>query len=223
MRAAIAVGMISLYAAMPVFAQDDGFVSPLPEAGRPAVAAPAAPSTNGARKRAQRAAAPVSPCEDMTKDWVDLRPVADFPALEGRVLIDLLQAALPICEAAQRDQPGNKRVTFVFARTLAIHGQNTRAAQLYRQLASARYVPAMTQLARAYYTGAGVPRDVVEACTRYVEAAKAGDAWAFNPAADCAILYSPVADQRRACQYFRKAQASDTAQTTTLTEADYCP
>jgi len=230
MRIAIGVlilGSLALCAAVPASAQDDGFIFPEPETARPApAAAPAGDATRPAsatRRRAAAAPAGGGLCEEMTKGWVDFRPLRDTPARDGRVALNMQQAALPICETANEAGTGGKRTTFVFARTLEVNGRNAQAVALYQQLADARYLPAMTQLARAYYLGAGLPRNVVEGCTRYVAAAKAGDKWALNPAADCAMLHTAVPDPRRACQFYRKAVASDTVQPTALTEADYCP
>lgn len=225
MRVVVALGMLAVCAGASASAQDDGFVVPQPETGRPAAAAAPSParSTGTTRRRAAEAPVADSLCQEMVRDWVDVRPVRDVPALEGRVPLDMQQAALRICATEQQAKPGDKRVTFAYARTLEVNGRNARAVQLYQQLAGARYLPAMTQLARAYYTGAGLPRNVIEACNRYVAAAKAGDKWALNPAADCAMLHTAVPDPRHACQYYRKAVASDTVQTLTLTEADYCP
>lgn len=211
-------------------AQDTLFVAPKPQGAAPAQSprAQSAPRSQASRQERQprttaaRAPAPTTQCEVMTKDWIDFRPVQDAPARDGRTTLEQQQAAVIECQAEQQRQPSNKRIAFVFARTLEVNGSTSRAAKLYQQLAASNYPPAMTQLAKAYFVGAGVPRDAVEACTRYVQAARAGDAWAYNIAADCLTRQTATPDTRQACRYYRQAVAAQTLQTTATSEADYC-
>lgn len=193
-----------------------GFVAPQPQTAPRAAAKPAASSP--ARQRR----APATECEQMTKDWADHRPIIDDPAGAGLVTPEQQGAAVAECQAEQARQPSSLRIAFLYARALEVNGHGTRAVGLFEQLANGGYTPALTQIARAYYLGNGVPRDMFEACSRYVDAAKAGDRWAFNGAADCLSFQDFTHDPRLACRYFQKAQASGTFQTTDLTRADYC-
>jgi TPR repeat protein len=195
------------------------FVAPKPEAAQPR-APHKAPVQQ--RRRQPVAATPVSVCVQMTEDWVDYRPVLDFPALQGRVTQDLQTAALAACESEQRARPNDLRIAFIFARTLEVNNKGVRATPLFRQLMDAGHAPAMTQLARAYYFGSGVAPDRVQACDLYVKAAAAGDPWAYNPAADCLSFQDYTHDPRLACRYFQRAQANGTFQTSDLTREDYC-
>ncbi|MFO1106669.1 MAG: hypothetical protein U1E34_11255 [Amaricoccus sp.] len=220
MRAVLIIGVWLALVAQPASdARAQGFVAPQPQATIPQPPA-AKPAPGSGRQR--RAAAPASPCEQMTRDWVDHRPVIDDPAGAGLVAADQQGAAVAECQAEQARRPSDMRIAFIYARTLEVNGHSARALGLFQQLADAGYGPALTQTARAYYIGSGVPRDMFEACTRYIGAAKAGDAWAFNPAADCLSFQDFTHDPKLACRYFQKAQASGTFQSTDLTRGDYC-
>lgn len=195
-----------------------GFVAPQPETATPRASRPPQAASSPTRQRR----APTTVCEQMTKDWVDHRPIIDDPAGSGLVTPEQQGAAVAECQAEQARQPSNLRVAFIFARSLEVNGHGTRAVGLFQQLANGGYTPALTQLARAYYVGNGVPRDMFEACKRYVDAARSGDSWAYNGAADCLSFQDFTHDPKLACRYFQKAQASGTFQTSDLTRADYC-
>lgn len=158
----------------------------------------------------------------MTREWVDYRPVLDLPAMQGRMNPGEQATALSTCQSEQAARPNDLRLAFIFARTLEVNDRPTRSTALYRQLADAGYPPAMTQLARAYHLGNDVPADRTQACNLYVNAAQAGDAWAYNPAADCLSFQDFAHDPRLACRFFQRAQSSGTFQTTKLTREDYC-
>jgi TPR repeat protein len=194
------------------------FVAPKPQ-----VAPRAATPGSSSARRQPRATAPSSLCEQMTREWVDHRPMLDFPALEGRISLQQQQSALGECEAEQRRRPADVRVAFIFARTLEVNNRGSRAAGLFRQLADAGYAPAKTQLARALQFGSGLAKDMVASCELYVDAAKAGDVWAYNPAANCLSFQDFTHDPRLACFFFQKAQSSDTFQSDNLSRTDYCP
>ena len=217
-RGVIAAAICALLAwPLPSAAQ---FLAPTPEGQ--AQPAPQQGRTKGGGNT-QRQARPASECETMTRDWVDFRPVLDLPAAQGRASGEQQVAAVSVCEAEQAARPTDKRIAFIFARTLEVNNKGSRSTPLFRQLADANFAPAMTQLARAYHYGLGVAPDPVQACDLYVKAAKAGDAWAYNPAADCLSFQDYTHDPRLACRYFKSAQAKGTFQTTDLSQADYCP
>jgi TPR repeat protein len=195
------------------------FVAPKPETAAPRKATGGAAAT----QRSRPAATANSFCEQMTSGWVDYRPMySDTPAAAGRVGYDQQLAAMTECGAEQQRRPGDIRTAFIFARTLEVNGQGSRAAALYRQLAAAGYTQAKTQLARTLFFGNGVPRDSYAACDLYVDAAKAGDSWAYNGAANCLSFWDYTHDPRLACRYFDQAQRSGTFQTTNVTREDYC-
>jgi TPR repeat protein len=201
------------------------FVAPQPKAPRAAAPPPAqgtARKPQGTRRQGASTVAN-SQCAQMTSEWADYRPVLDSPSAQGRVTRDVQVAAVGVCEAEQAARPGDLRVAFLFARALEVNDRGSRATGLYRQLSDAGYAPATTQLARAYRLGSGVPADPVRACDLYVKAARAGDAWAFNPAADCLSFQDFTHDPKLACRFFQQAQRSGTFQTQSLTRADYCP
>ena len=158
----------------------------------------------------------------MTKDWVDYRPVLDLPAAQGRVSADQQIASVSVCRAEQAARPNDKRIAFILARSFEVNNKGTQSTPLFRQLSDAGLPAATTQLARAYHYGIGVPPNPVQACDLYVKAAKAGDAWALNPAADCLSFQDYAHDPRQACRYFKSAQAKGTFQTMNLTQEDYC-
>jgi TPR repeat protein len=198
------------------------FVAPKPEAAAPRKA------TGGSARATQRSRpAPQQPavnlCEQMTAGWVDYRPMyADTPAADGRVSFDQQQAAVSECGAEQQRRPGDIRTAFTFARALEVNGHGGRAAGLYRQLSDAGYTPAMTQLARTLFFGNGVARDSYAACALYVDAANAGDTWAYNGAANCMSFWDYAHDATLACRYYDQALASGTFQTVNLARGDYC-
>jgi TPR repeat protein len=208
-----------------------------PSSGAQTFLAPTAPPPKGAAphtsqgtsqpsqksRRQSTPAAPPSECVTLTKDWVDYRPMLDLPASQGRSTSEILVSSLSACRTEQIARPNDLRVAFLLARTLEVNHKTTSATALFRQLSDAGYAPATTQLARAYHFGSGVAADQVQACDLYVQAAKAGDIWAMNPAADCLSFQDYAHDPRLACRFFQRAQASGTFQTTDLTKADYCP
>jgi TPR repeat protein len=212
----VLVGLILVVCTCATGAQT--FVAPKPESSRARAPSPDATVT----RRAPRAAAPVSLCEQLTRDWADYRPVNDFPTAEGRTNVVEQSAALRECAAEQSQRPGDVRIAFLFARVLEVNNQASRAAALYRQLAEAGYTPAVTQLARAHHFGTGVARDQAAACRLYVDAANAGDTWAYNSAANCLSVLGSPPDYQLACAFFEKAQASNTFQSGSLSREDYC-
>ena len=206
----------------PVLAQ--GFVAAPPSAGGKATSQGG--GGGGGTSRGTRrgySTVPDSQCAQMTKDWADYRPVLDFPSAQGRTTYDTQVAAVGVCQSEQAARPNDLRVAFLFARALEVNDKGSRATALYRQLSDAGYAPATTQLARAYHFGSGVAPDPTQACDLYVKAAKAGDIWALNPAADCLSFQDYTHDPRLACRFFQQSQKSGTFQTTDLTRADYCP
>lgn len=215
-RVVAAVLCVLLACPLPAGAQ---FLAPAPS-GK-SQAAPQQ-SRQGQSARRSQPARPLSECETMTKDWVDYRPVLDLPAAQGRATADQQIASVTICRAEQAARPNDKRIAFILARTFEVNNKGSQSTPLFRQLADAGFPPAITQLARAYHYGIGTAPDPVQACDLYVKAAKAGDAWAFNPAADCLSFQDYAHDPRQACRYFKSAQAKGTFQTTNLTQEDYC-
>ena len=219
-RSVAVIACVMLAFAPVVVAQT--FVAPKPEAAAPrrATGAGASQGTQRSRPAAQSSG---SLCEQMTAGWVDYRPMYDdMPAAAGRVAYDRQLAAVSECATEQQRRPNDVRTAFAFARTLEVNGKGGRAAGLYRQLADAGYTPAKTQLARTLFFGNGVARDSYAACELYVDAANAGDTWAYNGAANCMSIWDYAHDAKLACRYFDKAQASGTFQTADMTRETYC-
>jgi TPR repeat protein len=225
MNKRIATVVVCLALALPPSLEAQTFVAPQPKAPKASASPPAqsSPRTSQRSRRQTASTAPDSQCAQMTKDWADYRPILDFPSAQGRVSYDVQVASVGVCEAEQAARPSDLRVAFLFARALEVNDKGTRATGLYRQLSDAGYAPATTQLARAYRLGSGVAPNPVQACDLYVKAARAGDAWAFNPAADCLSFQDYAHDARLACRFFQQAQRSGTFQTQSLTREDYCP
>ena len=218
----LAAVVLCLAFALPPASEAQTFVAPQPKA-----AAPSAPQ--GSARKPQRSGrrsastVPDSVCAQMTQGWADYRPVLDFPSAQGRTTYDTQVAAVGVCQSEQAARPNDLRVAFLFARALEVNDKGSRATGLFRQLSDAGYAPATTQLARAYHFGSGVAPDPTQACDLYVKAAKAGDIWALNPAADCLSFQDYTHDPKLACRFFQQSQKSGTFQTTDLTRTDYCP
>lgn len=221
MRRSLVAVVVGGLLAMPIGAAGQTFVAPKPEGASPRPQA-TAPAAQPGRQQRRTPTTPASPCVDMTREWVDYRPLLDFPTLQGRINPGEQVTALTVCQAEQAARPNDLRLAFIYARTLEVNDRGTGSTALYRQLSNAGYAPATTQLARAYHLGNGVAANRTEACDLYVKAARAGDAWAFNPAADCLSFQDFAHDPRLACRFFQQAQASGTFQTTNLTREDYC-
>ncbi|TPE49132.1 tetratricopeptide repeat protein [Amaricoccus solimangrovi] len=218
-------GLLAL--AGPAGAQGANFAAPKPpgktSAPAPAPIQPRAPAPQAAPAATQpRAAAPASACARVTEGWIDYRPLNDSPVAQGRASSGELFVAADACRSEQAAAPGDRRIAFALARTFEVTGKGAQATPLFRQLADGGYPPATTQLARAYRVGSGVIRDQTRSCDLYVKAAKAGDPWAFNPAADCLSFLDYGHDPKQACRYFQKSLASGTFQTINLSRQDYC-
>jgi len=199
------------------------FVAPRPS--QPAEPAPrAAGATQSQPGRAARQqTSPATPCGRSTEGWAEHRPMNDAPVAQGRASPGELFVALDACQSEQAAAPSDRRIAFLLARVFEVNGKGVRATPMFRQLSDGGYAPATTQLARAYAVGSGVARNLTTACDLYLRAAKAGDPWALNPAADCLSFQDYPHDPRLACRYFQRAQASGTFQSVNMAREDYCP
>ena len=228
----VSLGSLFLLATAAFGQGEPTFVPPRPEtAARPPAAAQPAAQPRGAspaEPRRQTAAAPRapatnSPCQHVTQGWADYRPLNDSPVAQGRATSGQIFVALDACASEQAAAPGDRRIAFLLARAFEVSGKGQRATPMFRQLSDGGFAPATTQLARAYATGSGVIVNPTTACDLYLKAAKGGDPWAFNPAANCLAFQNYARDPKLACRYFDKARASGTVQNTELTREDYCP
>lgn len=209
----------ALFSFIPAASAQDDFVAPRVLApARPAAPPPSSPT---ATRRTSTASE--TPCAHVTKGWADHRPRNDTPVAQGRASAGELFVALDACQDEQAAAPSDRRLAFLLARAFEVNGRGVQATPMFRQLSDGGFAPATTQLARAYAIGSGVARNQTAACDLYLRAAKAGDSWAFGPAADCLSFLDYPHDPRLACRYFQRAQASGTFQNTNLTREDYCP
>ncbi len=208
--------------ALSTAAQAQVMPRPIEEPATPRAVAPAAPGEPRRQAAQPRAAAPNTPCQHVTKGWADYRPQNDSPVAQGRASSGEIYVALDACESEQAAAPSDRRIAFLLARAFEVSGKGSRATPMFRQLSDGGFAPATTQLARAYAIGSGVAPNQTTACDLYLIAARAGDIWAMNPAANCLSFQDYPHDARLACRYFQRAEASGTFQNTNLSRQDYC-
>lgn len=88
--------------------------------------------------------------------------------------------AVPACEAAVAEFPGEPRFKFQLARALTAANRHEEALDLNIQAAEAGHITALYALGAAYEFGLGVERDIDAAVGFYREGAEKGDLYAAN-------------------------------------------
>ena len=84
--------------------------------------------------------------------------------------------AIPACEQALKQLPGDPRYQFQLARSLVKANRNLEALKFYRLAAEQDYAAAEGSLGLMYYQGRGVPQDDAEAVNWFRKAAEQGHA-----------------------------------------------
>ncbi len=93
--------------------------------------------------------------------------------------------AIPACEQALKQLPGDARYQMQLARSFVKANRNLEALKFYRLAAEQGYAAAEGSLGSMYYLGRGVPQDYAEALKWYRLSVEQGNAVAQKTAASC--------------------------------------